>query len=581
MSLLPRFPLLVVLTLLAILSSLFSGSAFAAPGPPNPAPCKNAIFAEERLTDNWLVDENKDPPQGLSFTVVRIGFPGTRVNVSEIKPFQVDFSKLQAIFGASNSDYLEGKFQDSNHDTANLLDAKSVDFNKFHGPGQKTAPKVMLDQLRVKYVEYLYNKPELAESANRYADIAGQNPQTVYELVNQFGLPQPPEKGQDRSQWLLTWGRYWEKLPTAYSEFYEGRIIFKAIPSQELITRVKNGKLCPFPLPREITFIMPEFFRTTAVSGQLNQILVPKAAQSEQSNDLILAKATEVKNLLGKIIDKCLQAISPTSLSKSLQKIIKITFNFINPIRTVYAQEGCLTLVPPGKAGEAPYCALPAGQLQPGESCSNQENANKLDKDNPNVICVFRIFWVHPNNPLTIGVTSATEEGAFDECHLVGRGPLLSCSLAVAIWPVFRIPWLAEIWNNTTYSNVESGVISPQEMGRPGAYKFFTPSAIDSTFTFFELDKICRETNDQAACNAVKEIQRICGIFSTSLSTECLEAASRYRLLPGEISQSKDTKERFIGATDCSKEFVRDIALKPKALQEALGIKVGCKISGQ
>lgn len=612
MSLLPGFLLLIVLTLLAILSSLFSGSAFASLGPPKPQPCKNAIFAEERLTDNWLVDENKDPPQGLSFTIARTGLPGAKVNVSEIKPFIVDFSKLQAIFGIANANYLEGRFQDETHRQAALINLDSVDFNNYHGAGQKAAPKVMVDQLRVKYVEYLYNKPELAESANTYTDIAGQGePKTVYGLVNEFGLPVPPEPGQDRSQWLLTWGRYWGKIPTAYSEFYEGRIIFRAIPGREEIQRVKNGELCPNQLPREITFIMPEFFRTTAVSGQLNQVLVPKAAQSEQSNNLILAKAGEVKNLLGKIIDKCLQAVSPTSLSKSLQKVIKITFNFINPIRTVYAQgaTGCLKFIHQGKAGEDPYCALPAGQLQLelGESC-----------DDANVVCNFRIFWAHPNNPLTIGVTGP---GAFDECHDFDDDPdtpLMICTLEVAIWPIFRIPWISEIWNNTLYSDAAEpsvGTASDQETGRPGIYSIFSPKAIfEKIFNqgvskeeFDELRAQCiqnpggsnQEPANSSACNQLFDLYDELAANRPSFSCDpgpgvidlirCFGPLYSQigKSLPGEVAKGNvqgaldASKERFIGATDCSKEFVRDVALKPKALQEALGIKVGCKISGQ
>lgn len=41
---------------------------------------------------------------------------------------------------------------------------------------------------------------------------------------------------------------------------------------------------------------------------------------------------------------------------------------------------------------------------------------------------------------------------------------------------------------------------------------------------------------------------------------------------------ASDTRERFVGAVDCGKHFARDVSLKPKALQEYLGIGGSCNL---
>ena len=121
----------------------------------------------------------------------------------------------------------------------------------------------MLDQLRTKYVKYIWENENLAESANKFADTNGQNPKTIYELVNTpgFGLPELPID-RNSAEWQNNWGKYWEKIPTAYSEFYEGEIVFreesKGDPDlADLIRIVETGSKCPDPLPRIIKFVMP------------------------------------------------------------------------------------------------------------------------------------------------------------------------------------------------------------------------------------------------------------------------------------------------------------------------------------
>src|SRR3989344_4169445 len=146
---------LVLTILFTIHYLLFTGSAHAAPGPPDPKPCASPLVTWNHLTDNYITEENGEPPADLIVTVQGSGSAGQTVTLSVDKTFTVDFSKLQAIFGATNSNYLEGKFQDEKHQQDNLLALKSSDFNKYHGPGQKTAPKLIVDDLKVNYVEYV------------------------------------------------------------------------------------------------------------------------------------------------------------------------------------------------------------------------------------------------------------------------------------------------------------------------------------------------------------------------------------------------------------------------------------------
>jgi len=576
----PSTWLLVAGFLLLATSYLLPATSYAAPGsPPNPQPCKNAIEAD-KLTDNWITDGNGNPP--IVRTLTAPGSIGTQVTVTLDTSFTVDFSKLQAIFGTPNSNYLEGRFQDQSHQTIDLTSLKSSDFNKYHGPGQKAAPKAMTDQLRVKYVDYVYNKPELAESVNTYADTKGVDPKTVYDLVNQFGLPNPPDPSDDRTTWLATWGRYWEKIPTAYSEFYTGELQFRLASGQETFTKIKNGEICPPPI-RTIKFVMPDFFRTTATSGQLNQVVVPKAAQSQENNNLILKAAVSTKNTLAKVLEKCFQAATQNPISKSLRKVIKVTLEHIpRPIENAYAaadqpsSSPCIRVLDKSKEGTAPYCALPAGELQPGDSCTNPNptDPNKLDRNNPNVVCTFRLFW---QTTLTFGDKSSG--GDFDSCtDTNGDGVIDTCTIEVRVWPVFRIPWLAEIWNNSLYSDSdEPGIVSGQKTGRPGVYTFFTPQSVSDQLLPPNLQKLkerCQAGN-QSACQAILGEIGACFGLNIFEFYSCI-AKLVTRNLPGEVQQT-DTKERFVGATDCSKGFTRDVALKPKALQNALGIKTGCQ----
>src|SRR3989344_597647 len=304
----PSSIVFVLVFLFTIHYSLLT-SAVKAAEQPNPQPCQNAKFDEDKLTDNWLTQDD-----GAPYITVTKPFDDQPVLFS----FDVDFSKLSALFGPANSNYLEGNFQNKDHKAANISQLNAVNISKFHGVTQKAAPKAMLDPLKVETVEYIYGKNTLAESADIYTDFNGRNSKTIYDLRNTFGKPDPEtQRGTD--EWENGWGKYWDKIPTTYSEFYEGRIIFKYALEADF-QRIINGENCPPQLPREITFVMPEFFRTTAVTGQLNQIIVPNAAQSDHSNDLVLAQNNPATRLgvLGKIISICSKFLKENPISNAL-----------------------------------------------------------------------------------------------------------------------------------------------------------------------------------------------------------------------------------------------------------------------
>lgn len=552
--------------------SLFTRSAFAQSAP-DPQPCQNAV-GTDKLTDNYITDQFGSPPEGMKFTVRASGQLGETVTVTgPTVTYTVDFSRLQAIFGANNANYLEGKYQDEAHRQARVMAFPSSDFNKYHGPGQKIAPKSMLDDLRVAYVNHVYNKPELAESADTFADIYGDNPKTIWDLVQDYGLPQPPSLGGDANAWLNGWGKYWPKIPTAYNEFYQGKLEFRSMPGRKFIEKTILGEICPLPLPRIITFVMPEFFRTTATSGQVNQVVVPKAAQPQEGNSLILGAAKGTKNALAQIVEKCLALATQNPVSKALRKVIKVTLDNLNPAKIAYAQEGaCVNPEIRAKIGGATFCALPQGQLQPGESCANVNSPNKLDQGNPNVICTFRINW---SAQLTIGEIDPgpvfgdeARPGYFDSCSDNNGDGIYDCEVKVAVWPVFRIPWLAEIWNNTLYSDAaEGGIDSQQVTGRPGVYTSFRPKGTEEQQT----NQLITDINEDWVNDCF-------GSTESALVCQTLIYRLYFKRLAGktQTEQGIGYDERFIGGTDCNKEFVRDVSLKPVALQKYLGVIPKC-----
>lgn len=548
---------LIVILLFTIHFSLFTltltSSAFAAhtDNPvitdPNPQPCANPLYTNQ-FTKAVL--------QPQEFVFEKEGTDGQPFTLEKTFEVEIDFSKLSAIFASPNSNYLESKFQNEEHRHANIINSNSVVFNQFHGPGQKAAPKIMVDELKVKYVKYIYEHPHLPEADHKYTDINGQDPARIYDLITsrRFSYPpSPPEAGQDRTEWLATWGQYWEKIPTAVNEFYYGVFIFPIIDRLERIKEFEEKGVCVDSARRKY-FVLPDYFRTTSIANQINQIIVPKEAQSSTAkfwDNTLASTLTAPKTALAKVIQKCSEFFSDTSLTKLLQKVVKISFNLVNPIKDVYARvpipntlPECpqpIPILPKDKKGSGPFCSFPAAapdgtpQLESGEQCQNVQSSNKLDSGTL-VKCKFK------SNPF-FSQRAINAAGSWDTCNPL-PGNRFKCTLTIRAYPIFYVPWLAPIWNNTTYSDKEKDQIAvvntPQRTGKPGILAFFKPKSVDST------------------------------VFPEGKN------------LPSKEQESaQEIKQRFFGAVDCAKEFTRNIALKPKALQDdqRISAQTICKIT--
>lgn len=545
------------LSLLALVVScqLSVASVFAAPAAPSPKPCEDAL-----LTDK--VTKSVTTP--IERTITKVGKTGTTVAIDEDFQIPIDFSALQAIFAGTNANYLDTEQNSINRDT-DLMSASMQNVNEFHGPAQKMAPLVMTDQLRQKYVGYVYEKPGLPEASNKYSDVNGKNPKTIYELVTDFGLPEPPSWDGDQDKWDKTWASYWDKMPTAVSEFFYGKLAFAfAYPVQP----------CPKRFGRLIYFVMPEFYRTTSLTNQLNQLMVPSAAQSTiEKNDkvnffdsTIGSAAEKTRNLAADIISACLKPFIDSPLSKALQKAIKISLNFLNPVKNAYAAAisgnpglppgKCPTTIipiqPNGKKGNAPFCSLPENaplvandndanggpQLDraKGENCSDNSDPNKLDGGH-NVVCTF---VRHFHDAFMFGKTGSGVDGAFDSCTPPDKDGNQSCTVTVKLYPMFYIPWLGQVWNNTIYSDkgdFETAVFgTEQETGRGGIYSFFKPNALDAV------------------------------VFDKGKN------------LAAQKDDSTQIKERYSGVFECARGYT-NVALSSKFLQEKKGISLGCTLA--
>ncbi|MEK7581649.1 MAG: hypothetical protein AAB512_05195, partial [Patescibacteria group bacterium] len=382
-----KLSLLLLFLTFSIFNFQFStSSALAAPGdPPAPKPCFNPVPAyitdtngnyvldakgqkAENLTDNYIVTDKDDPattgddsgdppgpvdidgtpdnPDALKFTVIRSAPIGTKVvDINKHYTFTVDFSKLQAIFGAPNSDFNEGYFQSQTHAAQDLMKLDTAQLLNFQRATDKAGLKVMTDGLREKYVNYVFDKPEIAESEMKFADYEGKFPKTVHQLVKDFGQPDPPEAGTNDPTWNSTWGKYWEKLPTAYNEFYIGKLEFRPVHGVRAIEALKRGDpgACfPNPSIRTVEFPVPNFFRTAATTGVLNQTIVPKAAQSDQ-NALINIKGTilGVKTTTSNFFLNCFKFAKNNPVSNIIKKAVKVSLETLNPAKVVYAAPNC------------------------------------------------------------------------------------------------------------------------------------------------------------------------------------------------------------------------------------------------
>lgn len=342
--------------------------------PPDPKPCFNPEPAYikdafgnyvldasgqkvENLTDNYITDDKGDPPgpegvtdpTALKFTFVYSGpvgfYPGQPLSgtaaLTKTIKFTADFSKLQAIFGAPNSDYWEGKYQSPQNTQANLLAMKNPELIKHQGPIGKIDPTAVTNDVRQKYVKYVDEKPELAESKTQFSDFNGQNLKNINELVTTYGLPNPPGPSDDRTSWLNTWGKYWENIPTTYNEFYIGKLEFRPVHGTAKIQAMKRGDpgACfPNNTLRTVEFPVPNFFRSAATSGVLNQVLLPKSAWSDQ-NDLmgIHGAVLGIKTSASNFIESCFKFASNNPVTNVVKKVLKVSMQKLEEQYSVYA----------------------------------------------------------------------------------------------------------------------------------------------------------------------------------------------------------------------------------------------------
>ena len=599
---------------------------------PAPAPCQNAV-ATDYLTDHYITDSNGNPfgitsssGSSSSFTITGSGTPGSTVtataNSNPTFSYTLDMSKLQAIFADTNSNYNEGQYQNPEHQQAPLLKQTTETRDNFFGPSQKAAPNVMTNQLRVQYVNYVFNKPTLSESQSAITDVNGQNPMTIYDMVKKWGYPDPGS-----SSFQSTWGPYWAKIPISYNEYYQGKLEFRAAIGTAAINAVKDGADCPKPFDSRppITFILPNTFRAAAVTGQVNMLMAPKVAQSSTNN--VLYASTQFKeNVLAQIIKKCVFLASQNSLTKALKKVVsQINSVKLNPVKNAYAANdntGCVKVLGDGRSGTAPYCALPPGQL-PASACSqpNANDPNQLDPQNPNVVCTVTFSFSKQM------VLPTTGNGDWDSCTISGATE--TCTATASIWADFRIPWIGEIWNHTLASdNSESlDMQSPQQTGRPGVYAFFTPNLVLKSANQGQQDpKIALLQNmlnqcladpplpsdplnfrgcaplvnwaNTAAADAYPQLKQCvvdnllhgAGPISNcvALLTQSIISSSIQKM-PGQVGgtlgvstsnvlgdTTGEGQQPVIGSTDCLKMFVRDMALKPLVLQKYLNIDTSC-----
>ena len=615
-----RFVIPVSLLFLLLIAYLFFlvSPTFAA-AQPNPQPCFNPE-PTSNLTDNYVT--NSDGTAPIQLTVTASGHRGDSVTPSEEFTYQVDFSKLQAIFGTPNSDYTEGRFQDPTHQKTDLLSLSGAPLLNFQGPSDKAGSKVATDTLRQKYVKYVYEKNTLGESGNKFTDYNGQNPKTIYDLVTAYGLPNPPQANEDKTIWNQQWGKYWQKLPAAYDEFYIGKLEFRDVAGQDLINKLLNGQFCTLHSTRTVEFPVPNFFRTAATTGGDNITMVPRVAQAPDNDPIGIASAaiTNIKDTASNLIQFCFKFAKNTPLAKAVKKISKVSLEIFTT-KNAYAaiqDSQCLKIIPEGKAGNAPFCALYPNKadgslnINPGE-CQDVRSSLKLNPET-NVNCTFRTTWT--GDAISIG---STGPGAFDSCGPPDENDIITCTIKVYIYPDFRVPFLCQSWNNSTYSNEKANCASnPQETGRSGSYAFFTPQASQEKDPLQQLIDNCSSSTPADAthpippgCTALVQWGHDNHTTYPALETcimsqllnipnliKCFDGIARsvVKELPGQtnnvlgantessasgqvLAAQDNEKQRLIGGVDCTKHLSRDINLKPRVLQENLGINYQCSLT--
>lgn len=226
---------------------------------PTPSDNPNPIFQEPKWSE-LIVTGNKDGRGRL-----RTGSGSITINSANLP-----FAKMVA-------DYLEGNFQDEAHRLANINILNSVQFQSYNGPAVELLPQKVADRLRVAYVREIISKinnniTKLEEATFDYTDACGNNPRSIKDLVDVWGLPNPPSLGGNYDNWAKTWQRYWLKIPTVVNYQMQACINFTEPTPAGIV-----APSCPSIATNDsIKIGVPDIFRLNQLASVVQQIMVPQ-----------------------------------------------------------------------------------------------------------------------------------------------------------------------------------------------------------------------------------------------------------------------------------------------------------------
>ncbi|HEY5601276.1 MAG TPA: hypothetical protein VIK81_04305 [Patescibacteria group bacterium] len=201
-----------------------------------------------------------------------------------------------------SADFLEGAVHDESYRFADLRTLSSGQLQAYFRPLQKLLPNGVRgqdqpisratgsDSLKLRYVYHqtsvefgnydpATNQTILIEGTYQYANVCGQNPRTLKELVEVWGQPQPPSlmtnpTDKDWEDWYFTWASYWPKIPLAANDYSQGCVDL----SRSTLPQIE----CPQPgepNPPNRTFLrigVPDVFRLKNLAYHVQRLLVPE-----------------------------------------------------------------------------------------------------------------------------------------------------------------------------------------------------------------------------------------------------------------------------------------------------------------
>lgn len=422
--------------------------------------------------------------------------------------WQASFSieNLESIFAKYISDYNEGEFQDSSlaHQQSNLLGLSSSQWNNYNGPSQKLTPKIIFNQqfgalsgLKLNYVRYVLDKQNRRDAQFTYTDLSGQGPAlTIKQLVGQYGFPNPPSDPAQDPNWQAAWGRYWDKIPIAANDKAWGELL--GPQAWTFLDKWGNlGALCA--IAPKTPIIIPEYFRTNLTSALLNQLLMPKTAQSPLSwqNSQGTVSGAETSAALNHDAGAACH-VSPASQAPSEQTKVLLPTTLLASSNPNFS---------PGGQGEVlaaldidhSFCQKP--QADPGlgdKYCMPQKPMVVGPRTDEIFVCATEVknCPAVPSGPCTPGdywarCVEGCDYGGQEEvfqCNAAGTSydyayPQLnpSCcgytcpvtyipgsrTIDIPISVVLGVPYLESVWNKST---------SYQDNKQSGYWGFFTPS---------------------------------------------------------------------------------------------------------